>query len=66
MPTFVYVWEDGSEFAARSTYRLNDTLESLQKKGAKILDVKVSTASEENYQYRTYLIIYSAPEPIKL
>jgi len=69
MPTFVYGFDDGSGYTPDNK-EFNSKLESLQKKGAKILDIKVSVCSgaerREKYLYptRTYLIIYEAEKPL--
>jgi len=68
MPIFVYVYEDYLEVAVdrtrtQTTKELNRILDSLQRKGATILDVKVSSAMIIDNTLRTYLIIYKAMKP---
>lgn len=68
MPTFVELYENILDFGlaeVSGTAQLNDILNSLQKKGAKILDVKVSMTSIHEKEHRTYLILYEADKPIK-
>ena len=68
MPTFVEVYENICEWLIAQevvTDEINKILSSLQKKGAKILDVKVSLAEISDGEHRTYLILYEAEKPIK-
>ena len=66
MPTFVYVIEDISPLAVGANVTLNEILDSLQKKGATILDVKVSSTIDDSMGQRTFLIIYKATKPIEV
>ena len=67
MPIFIEVVEDIG--LAPNLEELNAKLETLQQKGAKIVDIKMSIAHGEHYTrsretYRTYLIIYEAEKPL--
>ena len=47
------------------TKELNDFLQTLQQKGAEIIDIKISIIyKEELNMIRTYLIIYEAEKPL--
>jgi hypothetical protein len=69
MPTFVYAFDDGLKYSPDNE-EFNLKLESLQQKGAKILDIKVSISSgyelRDTYidPIRTYLVIYEAEKPL--
>jgi len=67
MPIFIDVIEDIG--IAPNLKELNAKLKTLQQKGAKIVDIKMSIAHGEHYTrsretYRTYLIIYEAEKPL--
>ncbi len=58
MPTYAYLYEDLGNIAERdrATQELNVILLALQEEGAKILDVKISTADKEWVSYAQSLL----------
>jgi len=67
MPIFVVIIEDIG--IGPNLEELNAMLETLQQKGAKIVDIKMSIAHGEHITrsretYRTYLILYEAEKPL--
>jgi hypothetical protein len=65
---FVYIYEDlGTVRRTKTTTQeLNTVLYGLQERGAKILDVKISTVNKEMGIARCFLIIYEARNTIEL
>jgi len=65
---FVYVYEDLGTIrrTQTATDELNTLLYGLQERGAKILDVKISTMNKEIGIARSFLIIYEANNIIEL
>ena len=66
MSTFVYVYEDLRARRTQTTNELNSLLYGLQERGAKILDVKMSTINKEIGVAYSFLIIYEANDVIEL
>jgi hypothetical protein len=64
--TFVYVYEDLRARRTQTTNELNSLLYGLQERGAKILDVKMSTINKEIGVAYSFLIIYEANDVIEL
>jgi len=68
MSKFVYIHEDLGTVrrTQTTTQELNTLLYGLQERGAKILDVKISTINKEMGVARSFLIIYEASNTIEL
>ena len=68
MSKFVYIYEDLGTVrrTQTTTHELNTLLYGLQERGAKILDLKISTVNKELGIARTFLIIYEAGNTIEL
>jgi hypothetical protein len=77
MPTFVQILNftsvTGMFNEAKDTQKVNKTLEHLQSKGARILDIKSTIAFQEATEHstapvaaiHTVTILYEAPQPIQ-
>ena len=50
--------------SAKDSKKLNEILKTLQQKGARIKDIKVSVGGERNSAHAVYLIIYESEEPL--
>ncbi|MCK4478750.1 hypothetical protein KAU88_09545 [Candidatus Bathyarchaeota archaeon] len=67
MPVFVQLvssFSTGRFDTEKDTTSINRILKSLQNKGAKILDVKLSFGSREHITTVVYLITYEARSPM--
>ncbi len=65
MAKFVYLHDEIGDTRTKTTEELNTILTSLQKQGAEIEDIKISTVARAVGVFRSFLIIYEADKIIE-
>lgn len=65
MGTFAYLYDEVADAKTDTTSELNKILVSLQRQGAEIEDIKISSVERTIGVFRSILIIYEADEVIK-
>ena len=65
MAKFVYLYDEIGDTRTKTTEELNTILTSLQRQGAEIEDIKISTTAREVGVFRNFLIIYEADKIIE-
>ena len=65
MAKFVYLYDEIGDTRTKTTEELNIILTSLQRQGAEIEDIKISTAARDLGIIRNFLIIYEADKIIE-
>jgi len=68
MPVYIVVKSFASELHilsdSRDTRAINEVLDELQRRGARIIDVKISISQNRGVITSAYLILYEAEKPI--